>query len=386
MHVLSVEWLAVMAGCVGIYWLLPARLRDLWVVVLTAGFLAVLDPRSLALLVGFTLVTWAAGRLPAARRRLVFYAVGAMVVALVGYKLEVGQSPVSDLADVVIPLGMSYYTLRCIHYLLDRYRGTAPAASLFELAAYLFFLPTIIAGPIHRSAPFIRDLHRKTWQANDISRGLERILYGYVKIAFIANFAIAGLSNYLLTQIDDNNAALQLYIATIAGGLNLYFQFSGFSDVAIGFALLLGYRVIENFDRPFLQRNLGLFWQRWHISLTSLSREYVYMPLVGLTRNPYLASYAAFIAIGLWHSISLNLVAWGAYNATGIIVWQEWKKLGRRLAVPPVRTEPWRAALHVFSVLLTAHYFLFGYFFIGYNDLEAGLADYYTMLFAWWLP
>ncbi len=211
-----------------------------------------------------------------------------IIVVLVAYKAVVAAPPEDLLQNVVIPLGLSHYALRVIHYILERYKGTIQAASFGDLVSYLFFLPTIVVGPIHRFPRFYSDLKRHRWDSRLISEGIERLLYGYVKITVLANYLVSGEFARLIGSIDPEKQALIFYLEIVRGGLNLYLQFSGFSNVAIGFARLLGFRVMENFNRPYFQKNISDFWRCWHISLTSWCREYVYTTVFSMSRSPAL--------------------------------------------------------------------------------------------------
>jgi alginate O-acetyltransferase complex protein AlgI len=373
MHFLSVTWIAWLLGVVGLFWLLPARQRHAFLVLATAAFLAAHSLPSLILLIGFTAATVMATR-PGARQRLRIWAAAlAMLTALVGFKLLSTPSG-SAVQDLAIPLGLSYYTFRCLHVLFDTLRGTARPVTPPQLVAYLFFLPTIVIGPIHRMPAFLRDRLDHCWTAAAISGGLERVVIGYFKIAVVGNFLVAGQLGSAIRGVEETSPQLAAYLAIVQIGLNLYVQFSGFSDVAIGFARLLGYRVIENFDWPYFARNIGDFWRRWHISLASWSRDYVYMPLLGLTRNPYWATIACFLVIGLWHEVSLRYAAWGLYHGLGIIGFQQWQALKRRLKLPQARPGAMRALAQTLSVALTVHYVWLGFALVRQPDLAAAAA------------
>lgn len=372
MHFLSVTWIAWLLGVVGVFWLLPARLRHAFLGLATAGFLAAHSVESLILLIAFTTMTvW--GTRPCPRQRLRIWAAAlAMLAILVGFKL-LGTPSGSAVEDLAIPLGLSYYTFRCLHVLFDTLRGTAKPFMPLQLVAYLFFLPTIVVGPIHRLPAFLRDRLDHRWTAGAISGGLERVIVGYFKIAVVGNYLVSGQLGFVIRGLEGTSPQLAAYLAVVQIGLNLYMQFSGFSDVAIGFARLLGYRIIENFDWPYLARNIGDFWRRWHISLASWSRDYVYMPLLGLTRNPYWATIACFLVIGLWHEVSPRYAAWGLYHGLGIIGFQRWQALKKRLKLPQARPGAMRALAQSLAVLLTVHYVWLGFALVRQPDL-AGAA------------
>jgi len=150
-----------------------------------------------------------------------------------------------------------------------------------------------------------------------------------------------------------------IYLGIVQNGLNLYFQFSGHSDIAIGLSLMLGYRVIENFNWPYLQPNISAFWQSWHRSLSLWCRDYIYGVVVAQTRSPALGALATMVVIGLWHEMSFRFLLWGAWHGLGIIIWQQWQavRAGSTMTLPPALRIP----LHVFSVLLTVNFVWFGF-------------------------
>jgi alginate O-acetyltransferase complex protein AlgI len=158
----------------------------------------------------------------------------------------------------------------------------------------------------------------------------------------------------VVAEIEESHSLMHEYLGSLSSWLNLYFQFSGYSDVAIGFSLIMGFRIIENFDNPFLSQNIREFWQRWHISLTSWCREYVYMPLAALTRKPFFALLAAMVLIGLWHGFSIRYVLWGVYHGLGIAVWHSFQSLKKNL--PVWGNTRWRYPVYAVSVFLTFNF------------------------------
>lgn len=387
MSATSIDWLLWMAGTVALYWLAPARWRDGLLIALSALFMAVYDPLSAVILAVFTTATyWLARPEPLPGRRTIL--IGSAIVAVLAFfKVAAGlrhegADEAGFLADVAIPLGLSYYAFRCLHYLIERYKGTLPAHGFADFVAYLCFLPTFIAGPIHRFPAHVRDRHAKEWSASNLSEGMERILYGYVRIVVLGNYLVMGVFGGWIATLGPDQAALAAYLTMLRNGFNLYCQFGGYSDVAIGFALLLGYRVMENFHWPFLKKNISEFWRSWHISLTSWVREYVYMVVFATLRRPALAALSSMIVLGLWHEISFRYVVWGAYHGAGIVVWQAVQRLRRR---GPEVTNVWaRRALDAGSILLTFHFVMFGFALVHEPDLGAAMRAWGLVLF-WWL-
>ena len=308
----------------------------------------------------------------------------ALIISLLAYyKVTISAAPEQLLREFVIPLGLSYYSFRCLHYVFDRFRQDIPEVTLVQLTGYLFFLPTIVVGPIHRAPDYLENARDNQWTSANISEGLHRIVIGYAKVAVLGNFLLSSQFAQFIGSLEYADKSLVLYLEVLRGGLNLYVQFSGYADIAIGFALLLGYRVIENFEKPFLQPNIAAFWRCWHISLTSWVRDYVYMPALGVTRNPILATFSSFLVIGLWHEISVRYVVWGLYHALGILAWRGLQRVKRKLGLKPIENRIFAAIIHVLSVLLTAHFFLFGLVIIRQPDLTTAAEIIVTILLPW---
>ncbi|CCQ73610.1 MBOAT family O-acyltransferase [Magnetospira sp. QH-2] len=369
MHYLSLEYLLWMIGTFSLFWLAPARWRARVLIVLTLAFLLRTSPLSAGILTFFTLVTtYVAGRRDPNGPTIA--ATGLLFISvLVYFKLNAaGQSIESIISDAIIPLGLSYYTFRCLHLLFERYRGRFQETTPMEIVGYLFFLPTILVGPIHRFDAYQRDLYRTRMERDMLPEGIERILYGYVKIGFLGNYLINGLLGDYVDQLPPEQTALAAYLWIVLGGLNLYFQFSGFADIAIGFSRLLGFRVMENFNWPFFRRNLSEYWQCWHISLTGWCRDYIYTSVVSVTRSPALGAIATLLVLGLWHELSLRYICWGLYHGIGLVIWQRFQSLKPSL---PAIHSPWlRAALTGLSILFTVHYVWFGFAIVRKANLS----------------
>jgi D-alanyl-lipoteichoic acid acyltransferase DltB (MBOAT superfamily) len=165
-------------------------------------------------------------------------------------------------------------------------------------------------------------------------------------------------------------SAVFQYVDALDYGLTLYLQFSGYSDVAIGFALLLGHRVIENFSWPYLKPNIVAFWRSWHISLTSLCREYVFTSVHAATRQAWLGVFATMLVISLWHGITLNYLAWGLYHATGLVIYRFWS--GNTVAALIQRILP-TSVNYCFGWFVTFQFVIFGFIWTKEADLVASL-------------
>jgi alginate O-acetyltransferase complex protein AlgI len=218
----------------------------------------------------------------------------------------------------IIPLGMSYYIFRNIHYTIESYNGRIQNESLMYYLAYNFFLPVLIIGPINRYPEFVRDWERRRINSDYFSLGLQRILFGVSKIVIIGNYLLTTKAAAFIAHLDESNIWLKAYLETVQVVLNAYFQFAGYSDIAIGIALLLGFRVMENFNFPFLASNMQEFWSKYHMSLTAFCRDYIYTPIAAYYRKPMVGVFITMIIIALWHEITMPFLLWGILQAVGI--------------------------------------------------------------------
>ncbi len=243
--------------------------------------------------------------------------------------------------DIVLPLGISFHTFQSISYVVDVYRRQQPAIrSLPDYALFIAFFPQLVAGPIVRAKDFFRDL--LAWQpptGEDLRLGAWLMMLGLTKkMAFADRFALVA-DAYFGNPTPGQVTAIT---ATLSFGLQIFFDFSGYTDMAIGMAKLLGFHFPENFRRPYLASSITRFWRRWHISLSSWLRDYLYIPLGG-SRHGRWATYRNLLITmllgGLWHGASWNFVIWGGYHglllglerATGLEQPRGWLKLPRTL-------------------------------------------------------
>ena len=363
----SITWLGWIAVTTGLYWAVPRRFRIEVVVLATLFFLVLLEPVSVLWLSAMTAVTYLGtrGSRPDGRRAVL--AAAPIALVLIAYKLTSVAAGDDLTADTLVPLGLSYYTLRCIHYAIERYKGTIRDLGPREVVGYLFFLPTIFIGPIHRFPAWRRD-RDNNWDAATFASGLERILHGFVKITFLGDFLVSGRFAEWADAATEPGTAPRLYLEMVEIGFNLYFQFSGYSDLAIGFSLLLGFRVMENFRWPLLQRNINEFWNSWHISLTSWSRDYVYSATIARFRSRSAGVLASLIAIALWHEFSLRYLLWGAYHGLGIIVWGRARTAFAHL--PRIDHRLATGFVHVASVVFTMHFVFLGFLLVRQESLS----------------
>jgi len=380
----SFSFLAFFAVLAFVYYAVPHRLR--WPLLLLASlyFYATFDPRYLLLLLGVTAVAYVGGVLiqdsrDPRRRRQVFWAgVVAVVGALLFFKywnffsdsansvaafLESSSGyalfPAFPRLDLVLAVGLSFYTFSCVSYLVDIYRENLPAERHFGyFALYVSFFPKLLAGPIERAQPFLEQIKQPVrFSAAGVSLGLQLMLWGLFKKVVIADrlalFVDATYSQAVLASPAD------LLIATYFFAFQLYCDFSGYSDMAIGASLVLGIRLMENFRRPYLATSTQEFWgQRWHLSLASWFRDYLYIPMGGsrvAQIRKHLNIMTVFLVSGLWHGAAWTFFVWGGLNGLYHVISDLTRGVRERLSglIPlPGRIRNWLSVLITFHLIL----------------------------------
>jgi len=364
-------------------WSLRRHLRTHKTLLLIAsyGFYAFWSWRLLPLLVGISMVAAAVGSAvqmvdsARARKALLGGGVALVLGALVLFKylgfaataalnlLElVGLRPGwVSLPEIALPVGISFFVFHAISLMVDAYRGRIPLRiNALDALLYVAFFPQLVAGPILRASSFLPQL-AKTPDPNaiDASRALELIASGLAKKVLLANFIAGRLVDPVFESIGTHSGS-QLLLAIYGYAAQIYCDFSGYSDIAIGSALLLGYRMPENFHAPYLATSPQDFWHRWHISLSTWLRDYLFIPLGGSRRGRArtLANLAVTMVLGgLWHGAAWNFVLWGAFHGAGLIAHRVWSELKLDSLTRLRAAGGWRAI----SWLLTFHFVCLGW-------------------------
>lgn len=283
-------------------------------------------------------------------------------------------------------LGFSYVAFRLIHTLRDRQTGILPPLSLREYVTYVLFTPAYIAGPIDRVERFVVDLRlvpdmvgldsARFWQ------GGQRIIVGMFKKFVIADALAQGMS---LTPLNAQQAtnANGLWLLLYGYSFRLFFDFSGYTDIAIGLGVLFGVKLPENFNRPYLATNITQFWQRWHITLSNWVRFYVFSPLSRslLRRKPrpsptlivFISQLTTMIAIGLWHGVTWNFFIWGVWHGMALYVHKQWSDRTRKWH-RGLREKPWqKRGWTVFSWFVTFQYVVLGWVWFLTPNVESAI-------------
>lgn len=267
------------------------------------------------------------------------------------------------------PLGISFYTFQSLTYTIDIYRRDAkPTGSLLAYLSGVSFFPTTLAGPITRVATLLPQLEKpKSLTDVDGGKALFRIAHGLVKKFLIADY----LADNLVNRVFDFPALYtgsEVLLAVYGYALQLYFDFSGYTDIAIGSALLLGLKLPENFNQPYAAKNLSDFWRRWHISLSNWLRDYLYFsfPYMRTKWMPYIAIIATMLLGGLWHGPSWNFVIWGALHGVGQAIVRGWQAIRGPVGLKA----PWASAMATFC---TVQFVCFAWIFFRAGTLENAL-------------
>ncbi len=225
------------------------------------------------------------------------------------------------LLKIALPIGISFYTFQIVSYVIDVYRGDVSAQRNYvNLAAYISMFPQLIAGPIVRYADIAGQLENRTHSTAKTSLGVRRFIIGLSKKILLANVLGELVDGF--KQADDKSV-LFYWLYAVAYTLHIYFDFSGYSDMAIGLGHVFGFDFLENFNYPFISRSITEFWRRWHMSLGSWFRDYLYIPLGGnrVSRGRWIFNIAVvWAATGLWHGAAWNFVAWGIFFAVLLVL------------------------------------------------------------------
>ena len=245
---------------------------------------------------------------------------------------------------IALPIGISFYTFQSISYLIDVYRNESPVQKRFrDLLLYISMFPQLIAGPIVRYGTIAHEINNRHATANDLADGVYRFLRGLGKKVILANQLSELSSQFLVNELNDLTTT-GAWLGIVAFTLQIYFDFSGYSDMAIGLGRCLGFHFNENFRHPYCCNSITDFWRRWHISLGSFFRDYVYIPMGGNRQHQAINILVVWFLTGMWHGASWNFIIWGVYF--GIIVMLEKYTLLKVIGKIPA------VLLHIYSLLL----------------------------------
>ena len=322
-----------------LYFLVPGRLKNFILLLASLFFYAWGEPKYVLLMLVSIVQGYLFGLLVEKHRgekaSKLFLALSVLVsLGLLGYfkYADFFLSSVNavtglslPLLKLSLPIGISFYTFQVLSYVIDVYRGeTAAQKSFIDLAAYVSLFPQLIAGPIVRYSDVAGQLRDRTHSVSAAAEGVRRFTVGFAKKVLLANQFGALASAYKQTQ---DASVLFVWLCALAFLLQVYFDFSGYSDMAIGLGRILGFRFPENFNYPYISASITEFWRRWHISLGSWFRDYLYIPLGGSRKGKarqLLNILIVWLATGLWHGAAWTFVLWGLWFAVLLLIEKLW--------------------------------------------------------------
>ena len=338
------------------YWILQShlRLQNLLLVVASYVFYSWWDVRFLLLIIITSLSSYASAllinRIPQKGKLILGLTILVNFGILACFKYynffaenfhdlmeRVGLQVSLPVLSVILPVGISFYTFQSMGYILDVYRGKVkPATDLIAFLAFISFFPQLVAGPIERATSLLPQmLNKRSFDRNEAVDGMRQVLWGFFKKMVIADTCAMCVNQVWISWHDATGT--MLLIGAILFSFQIYCDFSGYSDIAIGVSKLFGIRLCDNFLYPYFSRNMSEFWRRWHMSLMTWFRDYVYIPLGGSlcsAKRTALNILIVFLLSGLWHGANWTFVTWGVYHAFFLILLLVFGKRHRRYENP----------------------------------------------------
>ncbi|WP_418553192.1 MBOAT family O-acyltransferase, partial [Hominenteromicrobium sp.] len=352
-------------------WFVKKEFSNYFLLLASLFFYAWGEPHLVILMMVSIVINWIVGRLIEEQARgqfrkklilslgiicnlgiLVYYKYSGFFLSIINKFLG---KDVFVIPQIALPIGISFFTFQAISYIVDVYRGdTQSSPKLVNVALYISFFPQLIAGPIVKYREIDKQIENRNVQWSFVAQGFRRFIYGLSKKVLISNvlgLCVDTVYTYDISIIDWKTA----WICSLAYTFQIYYDFSGYSDMAIGLGKMFGFDIPENFNYPYLSKSISEFWRKWHISLGSWFREYVYIPLGGNRKGAfrtYLNLSVVFFLTGLWHGADFSFILWGVYHGFFSVVERlklknilntqiassSWTPSGRKLGLPqPLR-------------------------------------------------
>ena len=321
-----------------LYFLIPERflkVRNLWLLIASLIFYGWGEPKYIAVMAFSILFNYVMGRIVAKSRPLLILCIAGNLAILGFFKytdfvietVNAVSGGGLGLLNIALPIGISFYTFQTMSYIIDVYWGKVPPQRDFiAFAAYVTLFPQLIAGPIVRYADVAEMLVGRKTNLEQIAEGVRRFIIGFGKKVLLANQVYVIWNEITLMPVSEISTATA-WLGAVAFTFQIYFDFSGYSDMAIGLGKIFGFDYLENFNYPYISRSITEFWRRWHMSLSSWFKEYVYIPLGGNRKGlprQILNIAVVWALTGLWHGASWNFVAWGMYFGVILILEKLW--------------------------------------------------------------
>lgn len=354
----SIDYLVFLAILLPIYWNLSHRLQNRFLLAASLFFYGYGEPKYLLLLIGCAVVAWAAGLaielFPKYRHAALLSAVGACFGTLFYFKYReffiqnleaLHLIEDVDVGAIILPIGISFFTFQAVSYVLDIWRGEIQARkNFFDFFLFKAFFPQLVAGPIERAPHLLPQIeHRRVLNFDRFRDGIFLMLWGFFKKLVIAdNVSIVADKIFAL----EDPTFPGLWAGVFAFAIQIYADFSAYTDIARGTSKLLGFELMQNFNHPYFAQSPQDFWRRWHISLSSWFRDYLYIPLGGSREGEWKAArnvIITFTLCGFWHGASWNFVFWGAYHGILLIG----TRFCQRIVPENIRKQPVLAPLRM---------------------------------------
>jgi D-alanyl-lipoteichoic acid acyltransferase DltB (MBOAT superfamily) len=347
MSFISFEFYSFFAIVFTLYVLLPHKLQNVLLLAASYYFYASWDIRFVYLLILTTVVDFYCGLnigstlTERTKKIFLFLSIATNIIVLIVFKYgnffigrynhiltAFGDTSHSLVLHIFLPIGISYYIFQSLSYTIDVYRGHAkPTHNFINYALYLSFFPHLLAGPVDRSRDLLPQIENKrTVSFDTIKAGAHLIFWGLFQKLFVADSCALIADNYLSHPLQHTGA--ELLVGTYAFAFQLFADIAGYTDIARGTAKCLGFDLAINFHLPYFATNISNFWQRWHISVTSWFRDYVYFPLLISSKgNAYVSSFVALFCIAIWHTLSLNSILEGIYFGCIVVLYHVIRKI-----------------------------------------------------------
>lgn len=385
MSFISIEFMIFFSIVVLIYWYLPQKYQNMWMVFASYYFYACWSVEFVLILFIVTFSTYVCARCMKGIYKKQIILAGLLGNLLLLFIFKFGNFEINvfnsifnvmkmpgNTINIVLPIGLSFYMLQALGYVIDVYRGELEAERNFiRYAAYVCFFPTIISGPIERSNNLLKQLqYGKEFSYEKAKRGALFIVWGFYEKILIAD-RIAILVEQIYSNYLEWEGAAILF-ATVLYGIQIYIDFAGYSNIVVGIAQILGYDIISNFRQPYFSLNVREFWKRWHISLSQWLRDYVYIPLGGNKCEKwkqYRNLLITFMVSGVWHGNGIKYLVWGGihgiYQIMGRILAGYRKRIKGELRI---NDKCW--SYHVFQAIITFALIDFAWLFFGANSFS----------------
>lgn len=317
-------------------YILKFRYSNVWLLIASLFFYAWGEPFLVLLLIVSIIINWIIG-IGIEKYRL--YGKLVLVIGVIFNLLALGyykyanfgvriinslfRKEILPVPEIALPIGISFFTFQAISYIIDVYRGeTRAQRKLINVALYISFFPQLIAGPIVKYKDINKQIENRTVTGNKVASGFRRFIYGLSKKVLISN-VLGKTADIIFTADIGTIGGITAWIAALCYTFQIYYDFSGYSDMAIGLGKMFGFDIPENFNYPYLSKTVGEFWRRWHISLGSWFKEYVYIPLGGNRKGKvctYINLAIVFFLTGLWHGANWKYIIWGLYYGFLVII------------------------------------------------------------------